>query len=176
MKKWIVAVMVVVVVAVGVGCFFGGRATAGGGTPTVEEAMQVLQDQVQNGGGRQRVPRCERPGGIGRPAAVSGSIIAADASSITVKTTDGSTKIVLLSSSTTVSKVSDGALADLTTGQNVVVTGTTNSDGTVTATRVQVGATFVHQRWPGRTHARRRRSAARRTDGWRHGLHGAERR
>ena len=33
-------------------------------------------------------------------------------------------------------------MADLTTGQNVIVTGTTNGDGTVTATRVQVGATL----------------------------------
>ncbi len=49
---------------------------------------------------------------------------------------------MLLSSNTTVSKVSDGTLADLTTGQDVVVTGTTNNDGTVTATRVQLGATF----------------------------------
>lgn len=139
MKKWMIAVVVVVVAAVGVGCFFGGRATAGSGAPTVEQAMQVLQNQFQNGSanGFPGANGTARRGGV-----VSGSIIAADASSITVKTTDGSSAIVLLSSSTTVSKVSDGALADLTTGQNVIVTGTTNTDGTVTATGVQVGATL----------------------------------
>ena len=103
--------------------------------------MKVLQGQFQQGNGA---------GGAGFPGAngvrgggaVSGSIIAADSSSITVKTTDGSTKIVLLSSSTTVSKVSEGSQSDLTTGQNVIVTGTTNNDGSVTATRVELGATL----------------------------------
>lgn len=71
--------------------------------------------------------------------AVSGSIISADATSITVKTADGSTKIVLLSGSTPISKVAEGTMADLLAGQNVIVTGTTNDDGTVTATRIQVG-------------------------------------
>ena len=145
MKKWHIAVVVVVVVAVGVGAFFGGRATGGSGTPTVAEAMKVLQSQAQQGNGT------GFPGGNGfagangtarRGGAVSGSVIAADATSITVKTSDGGTKIVLVSGSTTVSKVSEGAQADLTVGQNVIVTGTTNTDGSVSATRVQVGATL----------------------------------
>jgi Domain of unknown function (DUF5666) len=144
-KKWYIAVVAVVVVAVAVGAFFGGRATAGGGTPTVAEALKVLQNQAQQGNGT------GFPGGNGfagangaarRGGAVSGSIIAADATSITVKTSDGGTKIVLVSGSTTVSKVSEGTQADLTVGQNVIVTGTANSDGSVSATRVQVGATL----------------------------------
>jgi hypothetical protein len=138
-KKWYIAAVVVVVVAVGVGAFFGGRATGGGGTPTVAEAMKVLQSQAQQGNGT------GFPGANGtarRGGAVSGSIIAADATSITVKTSDGGTKIILVSGSTTVAKVSDGTQSDLTVGQNVVVTGTTNTDGSVSATRVQVGATL----------------------------------
>jgi hypothetical protein len=141
-KKWQIAVVAVVVVAVAVGGFFGGRVSAGSKTPTVQEAMQVLQNQSQQGGGN----GYGFPGGangangtLRRGGAVSGSIIATDSSSITVKTTDGSTKIVLVSSSTTVSKVSQGSLSDLTTGQEVVVTGTTNSDGSVSATRIQLG-------------------------------------
>jgi len=107
--------------------------------------MKVLQSQAQQGNGT------GFPGGNGfagangtarRGGAVSGSVIAADATSITVKTSDGGTKIVLVSGSTTVSKVSEGAQADLTVGQNVIVTGTTNTDGSVSATRVQVGATL----------------------------------
>ena len=140
-KTWHIAVVVVVIVAVGVGAFFGGRATAGGGTPTVAEAMKVLQSQAQQGNGN----GLGFPGGNGtarRGGAVSGSIIAADATSITVKTSDGGTKIVLVSGSTTVAKTSEATQADLTVGQDVIVTGTTNSDGSVTATRVQVGATL----------------------------------
>jgi hypothetical protein len=140
-KAWQIAVVVVVVIAVAVGGFFGGRATAGGGTPTVQEALKVLQSQAQQGNGNGN--GFAFPGGNGtarRGGAVAGSIIAADATSITVKTADGGTKIVLVSGSTTVSKVSEGTQGDLAVGQNVIVTGTSNSDGSVTANRVQVGA------------------------------------
>ena len=104
MKTWQIAVIAVVVIAVGVGAFFGGRA-AGGGTPTPEEAMAVLgnltpeqmQQAFQNGNG----PGVGGfPGGAGETRVqgsgntVSGSIIASDASSITVETADGSSRIV----------------------------------------------------------------------------------
>ena len=65
---------------------------------------------------------------------ISGSIIAADESSITVKTTDGSSKIILVSDSTSISKTEDAAQSDLITGEDVMVTGTSNDDGSVTAT------------------------------------------
>jgi hypothetical protein len=148
-KKWQIAVVVVVVVAVAVGGFFGGRAAAGSKTPTVQEALQVIQNQYQQGGNGYGFPggyvgnggngTNGANGTVRRGSAVSGSIIAADSSSITVKTNDGSTKIVLVSSSTNVTKVSEGGLSDLTTGQEVAVTGTTNSDGSVSASRIQLG-------------------------------------
>ena len=143
MKAWHIAVVVVVVIAVAVGGFFGGRATAGGGTPTVQEALQVLQNQGRQGNGNGTGNGFGFPGANGTArggGAVTGSIIASDATSITVKTADGGTKIVLVSGSTTVSKFSEGTQGDLAVGQNVIVTGTTNSDGSVAATRVQVGA------------------------------------
>ena len=66
--------------------------------------------------------------------------MANDGSTITVKMTDGSTKYVLYSGSTTISKSAAGTSADLVTGQNVIVTGSTNSDGSITATQIQLGA------------------------------------
>jgi len=156
-KTWQIAVIAVVVVAVGVGAFFGGKA-AGGGTPTPEEAMAVLRNltpeqtqqafQGDNSSGSIGTPNGGFPGSDGNRIqgggnAVSGSIIASDESSITVETTDGSTKIVLISGSTTISKTEDASPADLTTGEDVVVFGTMNDDGTVTATRIQMGADQV---------------------------------
>jgi hypothetical protein len=149
-KTWLIVLIVVVVVAVAVGGFFGGRATAGGGTPTFDAAMKALQNATpeqrqqafRNGGGFQGAPNGDGTGRLAGGNAVAGTILSADASSITVKTADGSTKIVLVSSSTTVSKTEQGSMSDLTVGQNVIATGTTNSDGTVTASRVQVGATL----------------------------------
>ncbi|MBP9687109.1 hypothetical protein KBD68_00430 [Candidatus Woesebacteria bacterium] len=69
---------------------------------------------------------------------VSGEVTANDGTSMTVKMSDGSSKIVILSDSTTVSKTSDGAKADLSVGAKVAVFGPSNSDGSVTAQNVQL--------------------------------------
>ncbi len=80
-----------------------------------------------------------RMGGRGGAGGVTaGSIIAKDATSITVKMQDGSTKIVLTSGTTKVMKSTSGTLDDLSVGTNVVVTGSVNSDQSVTATSVQI--------------------------------------
>jgi hypothetical protein len=85
-----------------------------------------------------------RPGTAGRTSftmgagAVAGSILSKDASSITVKMQDGSTKIVLTNASTSVLKTSTGSLADLSVGTNVTAVGTPNSDGSVTAVSVSI--------------------------------------
>lgn len=69
---------------------------------------------------------------------VQGEIISSDNTSITVKLDDGSTKIVLFSDSTAINKAENGSKSDLTTGQIVLVTGQTNSDGSVTAQNIQL--------------------------------------
>jgi hypothetical protein len=69
---------------------------------------------------------------------VAGEIIAQDDKTITVKLQDGSSKIVNIADSTTINKSSEGAKTDLTTGQKVSVFGTENTDGSVSATNVQL--------------------------------------
>jgi hypothetical protein len=73
-----------------------------------------------------------------RGGAVSGSILSMDAKSITVKLTDGSSKIVLFSPSTTYSNTITAAQTDLKVGSQVAVFGAANSDGSVTATNIQI--------------------------------------
>jgi len=90
-------------------------------------------------GGFQRYAGGTRGTGAGaRGGAVTGSILSMDANSITVKLSDGSSKIVLLSGSTTYSNTASATQSDLKTGSNVAVFGTSNSDGSVTATNVQM--------------------------------------
>lgn len=73
---------------------------------------------------------------------VSGSILSMDDKSITVKLADGSSKIVLFSTSTTYSNTVSSSKTDLKTGAEVAVFGATNSDGSVTATSIQINPAF----------------------------------
>ena len=137
MKKWQIAVVVAALIAVGVGALFGGRAWGASGSSATANADQAAPQFMRDGTGPSGMP-----GGGPRNAdgMVSGSIIAADASSITVETSDGSTKIILVSGSTSISLTTEGSLSDLVTGEDVVVSGTANSDGTVTAASIRLGS------------------------------------
>jgi hypothetical protein len=147
-KKWLIPVVIVVVIAVGVGGFFGGRATGGSSSDGMPAAAGEFSGQIPGDG---TVPEGVPSGGTngsgfsGRDGGsmIAGSIIAADDSSITIQTSDGSTKIVLLSDSTSISKTEEGAQSDLVTGEDVTISGTTNDDGSVTATRIQLGVSLL---------------------------------
>ncbi len=73
---------------------------------------------------------------------VAGEILSMDDKSITVKLPDGSSKIVILTDKTTFSKTSEATKADLKTGIQVAAFGATNSDGSVTATNIQLNPMF----------------------------------
>jgi hypothetical protein len=147
-----IGLIVAVAVVVGVGAFFGGRATAG--TPSPQEAMKVIQNLtqaqlaalLQNGGGAGLfggTGRTNGTGGTGTRANgggfTTGSIISKDTGSITIKSSDGNTKTVYFSGSTTISKSTDVSSDALTVGEAATVTGTSNTDGSVTATRITLG-------------------------------------
>lgn len=67
-----------------------------------------------------------------------GEIISSDSNSITVKLSDGSSKIVLLSVNTSIVKSSQATITDLTVGTRVGVFGSTNADGSLTAQNIQI--------------------------------------
>ncbi|MCL4371146.1 MAG: DUF5666 domain-containing protein [Chloroflexi bacterium] len=145
MKKWLIAVVVVLVIAVGVGAFFGGRASAGSSTQTPNTNGQATTESGQfPGNGTPPSGDLAVTGANGVPGRnmVAGSIIAADDSSITVKTSDGNSKIILVSGSTSISKTQDAAQSDLVIGEDVVVSGTSNDDGSITATRIELGGSL----------------------------------
>lgn len=73
---------------------------------------------------------------------VFGSILSIDNNSITVKLADGSSKIVLFSTSTTYANTASATQSDLKVGDNVAVVGAVNSDGSVTATNIQINPEF----------------------------------
>lgn len=117
---------ILAVIIVGGGAFYGG----------------MKYQQTRRPSANSRFPNGIRPSGnFGNRQGgnfIAGSIIAKDDKSITVKSQDGSTKIVYFSNSTTVGKSTTGSSSDLNTGDNVTVNGTNNADGTVAATNIQI--------------------------------------
>ena len=67
-----------------------------------------------------------------------GQVIAKSPTTVTVQLMDGSSRIVFVSVTTPVAKQASGTLNDVTVGTNVAVTGTSNSDGSVTASQIQI--------------------------------------
>ena len=125
----IIAGIIGLVIAAG-GGFYGGILYAKGQAPA---RGQFMSGQFTGPNGARRA---QSGGGF-----AAGEIITRDATSVTIKMQDGSTKIVLVSPSTQVTKSASGTLDDLSQGTNVVVTGTGNSDGSVTAESVQIRPT-----------------------------------
>ena len=69
---------------------------------------------------------------------IEGDIISMDEKSVTVKLSDGSTKIILFSDSTIYSNIEISKKTDLKQGIKIAVFGKTNTDGSVTADRIQL--------------------------------------
>ncbi len=69
---------------------------------------------------------------------VTGSLLKKDATSMTVQTRDGSTKLILVTSSTKAMQMADTTIDQFNQGSNVMVNGTANSDGSITAQTVQL--------------------------------------
>jgi len=131
-NKKIVLFVVIGLVIAGLS-FFGGMKYAG---KNINAAAASRQNSfAQNGGTR---------GGAGMRAGanggglVSGQVLSMDDKSITVKLNNGGSKIIFFSPTTKVEKTVDGVTSDVTVGKQVMITGTSNTDGSVNATSIQL--------------------------------------
>jgi hypothetical protein len=132
-----IIVTVLVAVVVGAGAFFGGIKYQQNRSPKLG-----FGQFDRNGAGGQQVRgqggNMQRLGGNQGMRPVMGEIISQDDKGITVKMVDGSSKIVLISTTTAINKAAEGTKADLVSGVIVRVFGNVNSDGSVTAQSVQI--------------------------------------
>jgi hypothetical protein len=134
MKK-IIPIIIVAIVAGGLS-FYGGMKYGQSANPqtgsTRTDFQQMRSAGVGQAGQRSGFGQGQNGGFTG------GEIISKDDKSITVKLRDGSSKIVFVSASTEVMKSVHGSSNDLAVGEQVTVTGSANSDGSITAQSVQI--------------------------------------
>ena len=142
MKKLLpISIVIVSIIAIGVGAFYGGMKYDQGksqtafrnlGNLTPEERQQRLQQMGANAGAG------FRSGNSANSGISTGEIISIDDKSVTVKLRDGGSKIVFFSDSTKITKSAEGSLGDLEVGKTIVVGGKQNSDGSLTAETIQL--------------------------------------
>ncbi len=127
----LVVILVIVVAAVG---FYAGM--------KYQQNQRISGFAGRGGGGVYRQFAGGQGGNNSNTQAVRGQILSVSNNTLTVKLADGSSKIVVLPSSVSISKQTAGSTSDLKTGENVMIIGTTNSDGSVTAFNVDLNPTF----------------------------------
>ena len=125
MKKNLLIVSIVVIVIVAGGAFYGG---------TLYGKSHAKPASFAGGSFQTRINRT----GANGSNFISGNIISADSTSITVQVANNGSKIIFYSPATQIEKTISGTPDDLTSGTSVVVSGTTNSDGSVTANSIQL--------------------------------------
>lgn len=145
MAKKLLPLIVVIVILVGLGSFYGGmkygqnqdaanrRGTANFQNLTPEQQQQMAQRFGNGFNGRNGSNLS------------NGEIIAKDDKSITVKLRDGGSKIIFYSETTEISKFASGATSDLEIGKTITVNGTANQDGSITARSIQIRPEIPNQ-------------------------------
>lgn len=121
----IIGLLLIVFAAIG---FLGGMKYQQSKTPTTSNIRGQFAGGARQGG----------VAGGNRGGQIVGDIINADTKTITIKLTDGSSKIIFLSSNSIIIKSTQADISDLTVGTKVGVFGQTNPDGSVTAQNISL--------------------------------------
>jgi pectate lyase len=134
-KNKMVSIMAIALIVVAGAFFFGGMKYA---QAKAGKNMTGQAGNFQRGAGTGG----NRPGGARGTAGgfTGGTVVSKDATSITVKARDGSSKIVFYTKGTPVMKTIPGSGSDIEVGKDITVTGTPNSDGSVSAETIQLRA------------------------------------
>lgn len=136
-KKINLLIAIIAIAIVGGGAFFGGMiyeknlnsgGTRNGNFANLTPEQRQARVQQLNGNSANT-----RGGNF-----INGEIIGKDDKSITVKMTDGSSKIIFYSGSTQVMKNDVGTSDDLAIGKQVMANGTANNDGSISAQSIQL--------------------------------------
>lgn len=133
---------VVGAVALALVAFAGGYLVANATATTTRSTANVAGDNGGQAFGPGASFRTRNAGGAaGFGGDASGTVGSVSADQMTITTAAGGSRIVLLTPTTTVTQVSEAtkAVSDITSGETVQIIGTSNPDGSVTATQVIIG-------------------------------------
>lgn len=141
MSKNIIIGAVIGIIAIGGLSFFAGTKVASSGPESTRGGNfpAGAQGGFQQMGGGMGMNGGQRGGGQGGGGFVAGEVISKDAQSITIALQDGGSRIIFVTENTPVNKTVSGTAADIVVGEQVVVTGSTNQDGSVSAQSIQIG-------------------------------------
>jgi len=142
-KKIILIILVLIII--GGGAFYGGMKYGQSKSPLSGISRQNFQNQANvRGNGRGTVANF-----------LSGEVISKDEQSLTLKMParqnfveqnlggpDGGSKIIFFSTSTAISKMTDGSINDIEIGKQIMVSGQQNSDGSYTAKTIQLSPRY----------------------------------
>ena len=141
------------IVVIGIGSFYAGSSYGKSHVSVLGSDNAASGQQVAGARGAFRGGGRNRGGGF-----AAGDIIAKDATSVTVKmrtasTTDeqgalggaGGSKIVFFSSTTDIGKAAKASPDELVVGTRVIVNGTPNSNGSVTAQSIQIRSSVFQE-------------------------------
>ncbi len=136
MKIKTIPLFIIILMIVGGGAFYGGIKYGQGKNPLSGFSRQGLQNLPLE----QRQQFIQKRSGMGF---ISGEVIDKDKQSLTIKTPDGSTKLVFFSNSTQISKTIEGSIDDIEIGKQIMVGGKQNPDRSYTAKIIQISPRFL---------------------------------
>ena len=130
-KNKIISFVVIVILVAGIGFFSGMKYGQSKNTAPAGQG-----NFSQRAGGQFGSSTRSGRGIFG--GSISGQILSADANTLTITDQTGGSRIVFLSASTTVSRMTLGTVKDLTVGTDVSVSGATNADNSINAQMIQI--------------------------------------
>ena len=166
MNKLLPITILVAVVVGGIAFYSGTKYSEGNSTASIGGRAGFSQEDFRNLSPEERQQRFQEFGANGSGAfsrdheggsgfrgrfgtgsdgsrPLIGEIISQGDGSLTIKLSDGSTKIVFVNDSTQITKSVDGTVDDLDEGEQIFVSGDENPDGSYTAKTIQLGS-FDH--------------------------------
>ena len=146
-QKIVIACVITAVIAGGVG-YVGGvkisslkRASMFG-----NRSGQAMTMRNGNGDNTQKGKTIgNTPNMMGRGGATTGEVTAKDDKSMTVKMSDGSSKIIILSEKTVYRISEESSVSNVSEGTKVAVFGEIGNDGSVTATTIEINPALTGQ-------------------------------